>query len=870
MGVVYRAELDDQLVAIKVLHPHLTSDLAVVGRFVREHQALSRIDHPNVVRVIDLIIDDPRLGIVMEHLDYPDLDQVIADDAIDPQRAVRLGAGIAAGVAAIHDARVVHRDLKPANVIVTSAPAPTYDDVFDRAGQVVDLPKIADFGVSRLVGQSIIAATTTLGTPLYMSPEAAAGNPVGPPADIYSLGVILFEMLTGRPPYAAEEPIAVAVAHINSPVPVLGGVPDQLSDLLQAMLDKSPDRRPEAAAVATQLVSLAPHLTPTLRPVVLNEHLIDQSDSSASPPARRQAATVLIPGGAVAEADAGGFGDQSWANTAAPMAPGPTSVLESPTLEPSPATGFGGGPHDPNGHGPGPANGYRRPMSATTASSVRRQMAPLVAGLLALVLILPMGWFLWNQTRSDSNDSDLAAGNAAFSFMPRVATNGLITTRRWELATDVQSRRIIKAEVIVANTGDEPISATHYEAFPEQVDVDYLVETFRPEPDAIVYDPGVAVFEMSELTPRARFNLTYTMLAPEGVESVEELQALAESQAKVETAFLESLPSREAQEAMDTEGVLTALSLSPSSLELAVGDVASAELVGQLSDGSSVDPAALAAAVWTIGDPTIAEVTESNGIRGLKTGETTLTVSVGEIEITIDINVVVPEIAATTTTEQPTTTSEETTSTSLTTSSTDPTTTSSTTLVEPTLTMSPLTAAVKPDGGFIITFSTNLCTIASYSGAGQSYTTPGWPDVGEVCWQDHSQSFTPVQPGSYEIFVRTRSQGGQQVERQTTVNVQSAEPTLTMSQPVAEVNEDGSFVIRFSTNLCTIASYSGAGQSYTTPGWPDVIGPCWQDHGQSFTAVAPGSYDIAVRARSAGGQQRLRTVTVDILDQGRP
>ncbi|MDH3295669.1 MAG: protein kinase, partial [Acidimicrobiia bacterium] len=76
MGVVYQAALDDRQVAVKVLHPHLTSDLAVVGRFVREHQALSRIDHPNVVTVIDMIIDDPRLGIVMEHLDFPDLGKV--------------------------------------------------------------------------------------------------------------------------------------------------------------------------------------------------------------------------------------------------------------------------------------------------------------------------------------------------------------------------------------------------------------------------------------------------------------------------------------------------------------------------------------------------------------------------------------------------------------------------------------------------------------------------------------------------------------------------------------------------------------------------------------------------------------------------
>ena len=907
MGVVYKAVLNGSDVAVKVLHPHLTSDLAVVGRFVREHQALSRIDHPNVVRVIELVVDDPRLGIVMEYLHHPDLGQVIAS-GMDPRRAVRLATGIASGVAAIHDAQVAHRDLKPANVLVA--------EVIGDDGSVEELPKIADFGVSRLIGQSVASsATTTLGTPLYMSPEATGGStPIGRPSDVYSLGVILFEMLTGHPPYQAEEPIAIAVAHVNSPVPVLGGVPDQLSELLQAMLAKEAADRPDAATVATTLRALAPHLPVDLQPAVLNEPVVDLRDPDETrplsigdgffrdetvggngvPPQGRSSATVLI-----AESDPGpsAFVDFD-SGPRPPSSEGPgsfgfpapdgaaaregRSILgyappERPGNGAPPPPGPGGGP--PVWASPGasyPPDGDRRRLATTTAASVRRGWLPIGLAALALLLIIPIGWVLWGQGRSDSADVEASTTDAAFSFMPHLGANGLITTRRWELGLDAQGRRVINAEVIVANSGAEPVEATHYEAFPETIDADHLVSTFRPEPDEVRPDPGVAIFQIGELAPRARFVLVYNMLAPDSVTSVEELQALAESQLNVEAAFLDSLPDQAAQEAMETDGVLTSLTLSPTRLEVAVGEIATASLTGTLADGTSIDPAALASAIWVVNDPTVAEVTANNSIRGLRTGRTTVTVSVGDIEATISLSVVTPDVAAGTTT-----TGSSTTSTSTSSSTTEPTTgsttsstasTTETTASEATLTMSPLSAQVNADGSFKITFTTNECTIANYQGAGQSYITPGWPEVTGPCWESHGQNFTAVAPGSYQITVQSRTAGGQQAQRTMAVVIEDsgttttepAEPNLTMSPLGVKVNDDGSFRITFTTNLCTIANYQGAGQSYITPGWPEVTGPCWESHGQNFTAVAPGRYEVEVKSRSAGGQQRRRTATVVI------
>ncbi len=828
MGVVYKAVLDGTDVAVKVLHPHLTSDLAVVGRFVREHQALSRIDHPNVVRVIELVVDDPRLGIIMEYLRHPDLGRVIST-GIDARRAVNLAAGIASGVSAIHDAQVAHRDLKPANVIVT--------EVVGDDGRICEVPKIADFGVSRLIGQSIVSSsTTTLGTPLYMSPEATGGStPIGRPSDIYSLGVILFEMLTGHPPYQAEEPIAVAVAHVKSPIPVLGGVPDQLSELLQSMLAKEAADRPDAATVASALENLAPITPPDLEPTVLNEPVIDLRDPTGptdrqstgegstgnetvfghgGPPAVRSSATIVVsnPGpvapfetdGAATRTEPGGghgsFGypsgnggeqrPRSILGYGPPERPGTDHGGAAPTAD----TGWGGTT--------GPSGRPHRDLAPTTAATVDRSRLPIALAALALLILLPAAWFLFG--RSDSGSADVGAGTteAAFSFMPHLGANGLITTRRWELGIDDQGRRIIDAEVIVANSGDEPVEATHYEAFPGVIDTDHLVSTFRPEPDEIRDDPGVAIFEIGELAPAARFVLVYDMLAPDNITSVEELQALAESQLDVEAEFLESLPAQAAQEAMQTDGELASLTLSPSRIEVGVGDVATAGLIGTLSDGTSVDPAALASAVWVVEDPLIAEITLTNSIRALRVGTTTVTVSVGEIEATLSLTVLPSEVATdTTTTSRPSTSVSSTSTTASTTSTTGSTTSSITTTTAPTASTTATTAS---------TTSTTASTTSS------------------------------------------------------TTSTTVAEPPLTMSALGVKVNDDGGFKVTFSTNLCTIANYQGAGQSYITPGWPEVVGPCWENHSQNFTAVAPGSYDIVVRSRSAGGQQARRTTTVII------
>ncbi|MEM7276297.1 MAG: serine/threonine-protein kinase, partial [Actinomycetota bacterium] len=162
MGVVHEATTrEGQSLAVKILRPELSSDTKTVSRFIQERQIFSRVEHPNVVRVHDLVAEGDRLGIVMERVSGGDLRQRVEAGTLTPSQSVAIGLDIASGLQAIHDVDVIHRDLKPANILVATGPD----------GE--PMPKISDFGISRLVNEAMTRTSTTIGTPLYMAPESA-------------------------------------------------------------------------------------------------------------------------------------------------------------------------------------------------------------------------------------------------------------------------------------------------------------------------------------------------------------------------------------------------------------------------------------------------------------------------------------------------------------------------------------------------------------------------------------------------------------------------------------------------------------------------------------------------------------------------
>jgi len=216
MGSVYRAE-HLQLakpVAIKLLRPEISSRKDSDARFQREALAGARLQHPNVVGVIDFgNRDDGSLFLVMELLEGESLRDVLERTPRLPwQRAVHIARQVLRGLAHAHDQGVIHRDLKPENIHLS------------HDGEDPDYAKLIDFGIAMLTAGEgsdvrLTAAGLAVGTPTYLAPEQAVGGKLGPPTDLYSLSVVLFEMLAGRPPFVAEEPVRLLTAHAMTPPP---------------------------------------------------------------------------------------------------------------------------------------------------------------------------------------------------------------------------------------------------------------------------------------------------------------------------------------------------------------------------------------------------------------------------------------------------------------------------------------------------------------------------------------------------------------------------------------------------------------------------------------------------------------------------
>ncbi|HXU00925.1 MAG TPA: serine/threonine-protein kinase [Polyangia bacterium] len=248
MGVVFRAEHARiaRTAAIKVLLPELAENASVLQRFFNEARATSLIRHPGIVEVLDCGVDGTgRAYIVMEHLEGETLaDRLLRERSIPWAVACPIARQIAEAIGAAHDNAIVHRDLKPENVFLAgdrSAPA--------NATTV----KVLDFGIAKLRTANASVRLTmrgmVLGTPEYMSPEQCGGSEaIDGRADIYALGCILFEMLSGEPPFMAETVQELIVGHMFGAIPSIGervpDLPAWLADLVTAMLAKRPEDRP--------------------------------------------------------------------------------------------------------------------------------------------------------------------------------------------------------------------------------------------------------------------------------------------------------------------------------------------------------------------------------------------------------------------------------------------------------------------------------------------------------------------------------------------------------------------------------------------------------------------------------------------------
>ena len=233
-----------ETVAIKVLKEELANDADIVMRFLRERSVLLRLTHPNIVRTRDLVVEGDLLALVMDLINGPDLHNYLrANGPFSPVAGSLLMAQVADALAASHADGVVHRDLKPANVLLAGT------------GEGEEMhPMLTDFGIARLADSPGLTRTQEfVGTPAYVAPESAEGRPQTSAVDIYGAGIMLYELVTGRPPFAGNTALEVLHRHLSEEPRRPTTVPEPLWTVIERCLRKNPDERPSAESLARGL-----------------------------------------------------------------------------------------------------------------------------------------------------------------------------------------------------------------------------------------------------------------------------------------------------------------------------------------------------------------------------------------------------------------------------------------------------------------------------------------------------------------------------------------------------------------------------------------------------------------------------------------
>jgi serine/threonine protein kinase len=473
MGYVFRgsARADGYPVAVKMLKPELMSDPEVFARFLQERSILTSVSHRHVVRVLDLVVEGETAGIVMELVRGQDLRHHLSGRyTLPPAQSVHFARQLLEGAAAVHAAGIIHRDVKPENVLV------------DASGDEVIL-KLTDFGIARLShGSTLTRQPSLLGTPEYMAPEVVDIAPVTPAADLYSIGIVLYEMLAGRTPFAGGHPMAVLHRHLEQvPVPIPGARAD-LWALVEWLLAKDPRSRPSSAAeAAAALGRLEPELAgkPALPPMPPLPQM--PAPPVAPAPARSSMAIPAVRAGASPDpALSGGY----------PQRADPAD-LDHPATVLSHLY-----PQDyPDGYAPtGDWVHYAPPPPAKPATRApeppgsRVNSRLMLAVVAAVVLVLAGAVALLSRPAPESAAAVSAA--VSYTFAPQEYPDGLLITRLWTLGGKRGS--MLTETVSASSVTGRGLRVAFQDEIPAAVAATTQTVVFTPAPTKIVKaDPVV-------------------------------------------------------------------------------------------------------------------------------------------------------------------------------------------------------------------------------------------------------------------------------------------------------------------------------------------------------------------------------------------
>ncbi|MEV0778240.1 serine/threonine-protein kinase [Streptomyces sp. NPDC050433] len=328
-----------ETVAIKVLKEELANDADVVMRFLRERSVLLRLTHANIVRTRDLVVEGDLLALVMDLVEGPDLHHYLRQNGpFSPVAASLLTAQIADALAASHADGVVHRDLKPANVLLK-----------DDGDQLH--PMLTDFGIARLADSPGLTRTHEfVGTPAYVAPESAEGRPQTSAVDIYGAGILMYELVTGRPPFAGGTALEVLHRHLSEEPRRPSTVPEPLWTVMERCLRKEPAERPSAVNLARALRTVAAGIGVHANSAQVNAAmgvgaLLAPDPSPATVPGEPGAAdpTQVLP------SNAGSYDPAAATSVLPTNAPGgPPGAADATSVMPTGPAGPPGGPEDPH------------------------------------------------------------------------------------------------------------------------------------------------------------------------------------------------------------------------------------------------------------------------------------------------------------------------------------------------------------------------------------------------------------------------------------------------------------------------------------------------------------------------------------------